>query len=70
MTLDALVDGVHAWFTDALPDHGIYALMAFALIAGLARGFSGLGDALIFIPLGGAIVGPKLISPILLVIDG
>ena len=70
MTLDALVDGVHAWFTAALPDHGIYALMAFAFIAGLARGFSGFGAALIFIPLGGAIVGPKLISPVLLVIDG
>jgi hypothetical protein len=70
MTLDALVDGVHAWFTAALPDHGIYALIAFAFIAGLARGFSGFGAALIFVPLGGAIVGPKLISPILLVIDG
>jgi uncharacterized membrane protein YfcA len=70
MTLDALIAGVGAWFAAALPDHGIYALMAFAFIAGLARGFSGFGAALIFIPLGGAIVGPKLISPILLVIDG
>ncbi|MBY5401903.1 sulfite exporter TauE/SafE family protein [Rhizobium leguminosarum] len=70
MTLDALIAGVGAWFATALPDHGIYALMAFAFIAGLARGFSGFGAALIFIPLGGAIVGPKLISPILLVIDG
>ncbi|ANP88654.1 sulfite exporter TauE/SafE family protein [Rhizobium leguminosarum] len=70
MTLDAISAGVGAWFAAALPDHGIYALMAFAFIAGLARGFSGFGAALIFIPLGGAIVGPKLISPILLVIDG
>ncbi|RWX25430.1 sulfite exporter TauE/SafE family protein, partial [Rhizobium leguminosarum] len=70
MTLDALIAGVSAWFDAALPDHGIYALMAFAFIAGLARGFSGFGAALILIPLGGAIVGPKLISPILLVIDG
>ncbi|HWT60756.1 MAG TPA: sulfite exporter TauE/SafE family protein, partial [Rhizobium sp.] len=70
MTLDALIAGVHAWFAAALPDHGIYALMAFAFIAGLARGFSGFGAALIFIPLAGAIVGPKLVSPILLVIDG
>lgn len=69
MTLDALTAVVRAWFTAALPDHGIYALMAFAFMAGLARGFSGFGAALIFIPLGGAIVGPKLISPILLVID-
>lgn len=70
MTPDALITGVQAWFAAALPDQGIYALMAFAFIAGLARGFSGFGAALIFIPLGGAIVGPKLVSPILLVIDG
>ncbi len=70
MTLDALITDGQAWFAAALPDHGIYALMAFAFIAGLARGFSGFGAALIFIPLGGAIIGPKLASPILLVIDG
>ncbi|TBG92362.1 sulfite exporter TauE/SafE family protein, partial [Rhizobium leguminosarum] len=28
MTLDALIAGVGAWFAAALPDHGIYALMA------------------------------------------
>jgi uncharacterized membrane protein YfcA len=44
--------------------------MSIAFVAGLARGFSGFGAALIFIPLGGAIIGPKLISPVLLVIDG
>jgi len=70
MSLDALLVGVYAWFAASLPDQGIYALIFFALIAGLARGFSGFGAALIFIPLGGAIVGPKLISPVLLVIDG
>jgi uncharacterized membrane protein YfcA len=53
-----------------LPDHGIYALIFFAFIASLARSFSGFGVALICIPLGGAIVGPKLMSPVLLVIDG
>jgi uncharacterized membrane protein YfcA len=70
MSLDALLAGFRAWFAASLPDHGIYALIFFAFIAGLARGFSGFGAALIFIPLGGAIVGPKLISPVLLVIDG
>jgi uncharacterized membrane protein YfcA len=59
-----------AWLSAALPDHGLYTLIAIACIAGLARGFSGFGAALIFIPLGGAIIGPKLISPVLLVIDG
>ncbi len=45
-------------------------LIAVALIAGLARGFSGFGAALIFIPLGSAAVGPALASAVLLVIDG
>ncbi|MGO8026824.1 sulfite exporter TauE/SafE family protein, partial [Rhizobium leguminosarum] len=57
-------------FAAALPDHGIYALMAFAFLAGLTRGFSGSGAALIVIPLGGASVGPERISTTLLVIDG
>ncbi|APO67127.1 sulfite exporter TauE/SafE family protein [Rhizobium mongolense] len=70
MPIDTLSAGVAEWFSAALPDHGIYALIFFAFIAGLARGFSGFGAALIFIPLGGAIVGPKLISPVLLLIDG
>ncbi|MDE1159519.1 MAG: sulfite exporter TauE/SafE family protein [Neorhizobium sp.] len=41
-----------------------------ALIAGLARGFSGFGGALIFIPLAGSAVGPKAASALLLVVDG
>jgi uncharacterized membrane protein YfcA len=40
------------------------------LIAGLARGFSGFGGALIFIPMASAVIGPKVASAILLVIDG
>jgi uncharacterized membrane protein YfcA len=45
-------------------------LAVVALISGLARGFSGFGSALIFIPLASAAVGPSLAAPILLVIDG
>ncbi len=45
-------------------------LIAVASIAGLARGFSGFGSALIFIPLGSAAVGPALASAVLLAIDG
>ena len=45
-------------------------LIAVAFVAGLARGFSGFGSALIFIPLGSAAVGPALASAVLLVIDG
>lgn len=70
MTFGAWMSGLNTSFAAALPDHGLYALIAIAFVAGLARGFSGFGAALIFIPLGGAIIGPKLISPVLLVIDG
>ncbi len=70
MTLEALMAGLRAWFDAALPDHGISSLIIFAFVAGLARGFSGFGAALIFIPLAGAVIGPKLTSPVLLVIDG
>jgi uncharacterized membrane protein YfcA len=45
-------------------------LVLVALLAGLSRGFSGFGAALIFVPLAGAFVGPKLAAPILVVIDG
>lgn len=41
-----------------------------ALIAGTARGFSGFGGALIFVPLASTAVGPKLASALLLVVDG
>ncbi len=56
-----------------LPDVDAFtlALLIFAaLVAGMARGFSGFGAALIFVPLAGALVGPKLAAPILVVIDG
>jgi uncharacterized membrane protein YfcA len=45
-----------------------YILTA-AFVAGLARGFSGFGSALIFIPLASSMIGAKLASPLLLVID-
>lgn len=40
-----------------------------AFIAGLARGFSGFGAALIFVPLASAAMGPQVAGPILLLID-
>ncbi|WFS01961.1 sulfite exporter TauE/SafE family protein [Rhizobium tumorigenes] len=70
MSLDALRAAVDACFIASLPAHGLVALVAIALVAGLARGFSGFGAALILIPLGGALIGPRLISPVLLVVDG
>ena len=41
-----------------------------ALVAGLARGFSGFGAALIFVPIASAALGPKLAVPLLLITDG
>ena len=45
-------------------------LAAITLAASLARGFSGFGAALIFVPLASALVGPKIAVPLLLVTDG
>lgn len=39
------------------------------LLAGLARGFSGFGAALIFVPLGSMLVGPRQAAAVLAVID-
>lgn len=44
-------------------------LVAVALMAGLARGFSGFGAALIYMPLASAVVGPKIAAVSLLVAD-
>ena len=52
------------------PTGTLVFLAAAGLIAGLARGFSGFGSALIFIPLASASVGPLLAAPILMMIDG
>lgn len=45
-------------------------LVAVTLAASLARGFSGFGAALIFIPLASALLGPQVAVPLLLVADG
>jgi uncharacterized protein len=53
----------------AYPTKTLILLFGSVLVAGVARGFSGFGAALIFVPLASALVGPKMASPILLVID-
>jgi uncharacterized membrane protein YfcA len=45
-------------------------LLTITFAASLARGFSGFGAALIFIPLVSALLGPKTAVPLLLVTDG
>lgn len=50
---------------------GALAFLAFStLAAGLARGFSGFGSALIFVPLASTVLGPTIAIPLLLVVDG
>lgn len=54
------------------PDYAgtLILLLVITFAASLARGFSGFGAALIFIPLASALVGPKTAVPLLLVTDG
>ena len=44
-------------------------LVVGALASGVARGFSGFGAALIFIPLASVALGPRMAAPLLLLID-
>jgi uncharacterized membrane protein YfcA len=44
-------------------------LLVTAFIAATARGFSGFGAALIFVPLASTVVDPKVASPLLLITD-
>ena len=45
------------------------AICTIAFISGTARGFSGFGSALIFMPLASSLASPRLIAALLLVID-
>ncbi|RAI36349.1 sulfite exporter TauE/SafE family protein [Rhodoplanes serenus] len=40
-----------------------------AFVAGLSRGFSGFGSALIFVPLASTVIAPSLAAPLLLAVD-
>jgi uncharacterized membrane protein YfcA len=45
------------------------ALCAIAFVSGTARGFSGFGSALIFMPLASSVAPPRLVAALLLIID-
>ncbi|ODT04571.1 MAG: hypothetical protein ABS58_15985 [Mesorhizobium sp. SCN 65-20] len=47
----------------------ILVLIVAAFVAGCARGFSGFGGALIFVPVASSLVGAKLAVPLLLIVD-
>ncbi len=55
--------------TELPPAGTLAALAVTAFLAGLARGFSGFGAALIFVPLASTLIGPKATSAFLLVVD-
>jgi uncharacterized protein len=46
-----------------------FAICAIAFISGTARGFSGFGAALIFMPLASSFAPPRLVAALLLIID-
>jgi uncharacterized protein len=45
------------------------AICTIALVSGTARGFSGFGSALIFMPLASSMAAPRLVAALLLIID-
>jgi uncharacterized protein len=45
------------------------AISAIAFVSGTARGFSGFGSALIFMPLASSMASPRLVAALLLIID-
>jgi len=46
-----------------------FAICTIAFVSGTARGFSGFGSALIFMPLASSLASPRLVAALLLVID-
>src|SRR5215212_9727851 len=49
--------------------HTAIAICAIAFVSGTARGFSGFGSALIFMPLASSLAAPRMVAALLLIID-
>jgi uncharacterized membrane protein YfcA len=58
-----------AAITDALLQVRTWLLIAVVLVAGIVRGFSGFGGALLFIPMASALLGPRLGVPVFFLVD-
>ncbi len=60
-------------FTGLIPTdvsiHAAIAICAIAFVSATARGFSGFGSALIFMPLASSMAAPRLVAALLLIID-
>lgn len=74
MILDLLrlvANGIYPWaaLDPQIEGQGMALVVIGAFAAGLARGFSGFGVGLVFMPLGAAVLGPKLAVASLLIFD-
>lgn len=58
-----------ATFAAALADSRLWVAMGISALAGLVRGFSGFGSALIYMPLVAAVYEPRIAAVTLLLID-
>jgi uncharacterized membrane protein YfcA len=56
-------------FTEAVTDPRFPIALGIAALAGLVRGFTGFGSALIYMPLVSAVYSPQIAAPTLLLID-
>ena len=59
----------NALFAAAVENPRFWAALAITVVAGLVRGFSGFGSALIYIPLVAAVYSPRVAAVTLLLID-
>jgi uncharacterized membrane protein YfcA len=59
----------YALFATAVADHRFWIALGIAVLAGVVRGFSGFGSALIYMPLVAAVYGPRTAAVTLLLID-
>ncbi|MBX9739822.1 MAG: sulfite exporter TauE/SafE family protein [Beijerinckiaceae bacterium] len=65
-----MFDGANlAAIGDVLLRPGTWFLIVVVAIAGVVRGFSGFGGALIFIPLASAVLGPRFAVPVFYLVD-
>jgi uncharacterized membrane protein YfcA len=58
-----------ATFAAALAEPRVYAAMAVAALAGVTRGFSGFGGAMVYMPLISAIYDPRIAAVTILLVD-
>lgn len=58
-----------AAFTTIIGEPRFAVAAGIALLAGLVRGFSGFGSALVYVPLMSAVYGPRVAVPTILLID-